>query len=421
MDKRQKEFKYLDIYIKELEQKLGWGNRYEWTNYNFKKISENILNKTGISISVSSVRRVLVLDKSYKSRFNPQLETKNALVKYLGYENWADFKEKKKKEKINFPVSFKKFFGIFSITLLLLVIAIGLFFIISNWGEKNRIVYFSGKHLKGYAPHTVAIHYDLTHSKGNKHYIDFGEAYNSLSKTFLSKEEHIITHTYYNSYYYKIKLFNKNKLIATENVLVKSTGWDAGIIMENKDYILVSDHDLSTSGYLSIPDTNLIKYGIDTSGAFRTEYKIVDDFPVSLNNSSIALKIRSKLIDGGPSCYIARLLLLSEDSQISYTFTNKGCSSKSNISIGQTTELKGKHDDLQYLAIELFEWNKIKIINEENQNMLMINNQEVFSSSFEENFGDLKAVHIEFSGRGSIDDFMIINPLSNDTILYNGF
>jgi hypothetical protein len=106
---------YLTICINELEKKVKWGNRNEWTNFHFTTLSSQISSVSGIIISISSVRRLMGQDKFYKKEYNPQMGTKNALAQYLGYLNWADFKLKNKKNGIHFnekPDSFIRFLTI---------------------------------------------------------------------------------------------------------------------------------------------------------------------------------------------------------------------------------------------------------------------------------------------------------------------
>ena len=47
----------LQLCLKEIEDKLQWGDSLNWTNREFTELSELLLEKTDISLSVSSIRR----------------------------------------------------------------------------------------------------------------------------------------------------------------------------------------------------------------------------------------------------------------------------------------------------------------------------------------------------------------------------
>ena len=412
MDKKQTEIKYLELYVKELEQKMGWGSKYEWTNYNFKKINEGILEKTGISISVSSIRRVLGLDKSYKTRFKPQLETKNALAKYLDYENWADFKNKKKKNAI--PIHFKSIY-LYILLALFLFGSIGFYFLISL--NKNNPVYFKVKHKNGYSPHTIAVHYDLSQTSGKSFYIDFGEMYNNRNRTFLSKHEHIITHTYYNSYFYKIRLLNKDKTVTFDNVLVKSKGWDGGVIYNNEYYKFDSSEVNKEKGQIRISPKMLHAFGIDTTKNYTTEFIKSSDFKFGLNNTLI--NVSAKAIPNGINndCSTIRLRFLCENELIDYTISNKGCESLSSLKAGNI-KLDGKYKKLDKLTCNIYNFNEYRLITTGDSLIIKINNNEIFKTNPPVRTGKLRVIHIEFKGNGVINEVKILNN-ETEQILYN--
>ena len=92
----------LSVCKKEIIEKTGWGNPDNWTYYNFNHLSQDISDTTGINISISSVRRLMGKDKHYKENYTPQFETRNALVRYLGYKNWYEFSKHYTSQKLSF-------------------------------------------------------------------------------------------------------------------------------------------------------------------------------------------------------------------------------------------------------------------------------------------------------------------------------
>src|SRR5579864_1019892 len=74
-----------------IEEKLGWGGSYQWTNQDFDLLSEKIYEVTGVTLSQTTLKRIWGKVK-YDSA--PTVTTLNTLAKFIGFENWRDFRQK---------------------------------------------------------------------------------------------------------------------------------------------------------------------------------------------------------------------------------------------------------------------------------------------------------------------------------------
>lgn len=71
-----------------IEDKLGWGKAEDWSNYDFSKLSEEVLNKTQVRLSVTTLKRIwgkLKYDNA------PALTTLNAVAMFAGYSDWRTY------------------------------------------------------------------------------------------------------------------------------------------------------------------------------------------------------------------------------------------------------------------------------------------------------------------------------------------
>jgi len=86
MSKQEKE--YLVTLKSQIEEVLGWGTSKGWTNADMEKLSELIFTKTGVSLSISTFKRLFG-----KVRYNsiPTLSTLNALVQFIGFDSWRTY------------------------------------------------------------------------------------------------------------------------------------------------------------------------------------------------------------------------------------------------------------------------------------------------------------------------------------------
>ena len=78
----------------QIESQLQWGESSVWNNYDFEKLSEQITEKTSVSLSVSTLKRIFG-KVSYKSE--PSMTTLNALAQFLttkiGVTFWSKIQE----------------------------------------------------------------------------------------------------------------------------------------------------------------------------------------------------------------------------------------------------------------------------------------------------------------------------------------
>ena len=78
--------------ILELRKKTGYEDSATIIQRDIEYLCTEIAEKTNIHISISTIKRLL---NGQFSRL-PQIATLNAITFYLGYDNWQDFKIKKK-------------------------------------------------------------------------------------------------------------------------------------------------------------------------------------------------------------------------------------------------------------------------------------------------------------------------------------
>src|SRR5579859_7673358 len=68
-----------------IETSLGWGDSASWTNEDFDSLSDRIFERTSVSLSVSTLKRIWGKVK-YDS--SPTTATLNALARFAGFEGW---------------------------------------------------------------------------------------------------------------------------------------------------------------------------------------------------------------------------------------------------------------------------------------------------------------------------------------------
>ncbi|MGE8293870.1 MAG: hypothetical protein ACN6ON_19415, partial [Sphingobacterium sp.] len=72
-----------------IENQLEWGETTSWSTADFEKLSEKIQEKTGVILSVSTLKRIFGR-VDYQS--TPSLTTLNTLAQFIDYEDWRTFR-----------------------------------------------------------------------------------------------------------------------------------------------------------------------------------------------------------------------------------------------------------------------------------------------------------------------------------------
>lgn len=71
------------------EEKTGWGDSDLWNNQDFLELSQMIFDRTGVALSHVTLKRIWGKVR-YESL--PRTGTLNAIVQFLGYWNWREFR-----------------------------------------------------------------------------------------------------------------------------------------------------------------------------------------------------------------------------------------------------------------------------------------------------------------------------------------
>ena len=224
-----------------IEEKLGWGGSSQWTNQDFDLLSEKIYEVTGVTLSQTTLKRIWGKVK-YDSA--PTVTTLNTLAKFIGFENWRNFRQKQtmtaQTAVADEPVREQKTASATEKSgkpFLFTAIAIGLTFMsILSWNffsnkskakKENRpagAYQFSSKKmvLRG-VPNSVVFEYDARLSTADSIFIQ--QSWDNRLRTRVPKDQHLHTSIYYYPGFFKAKLLADDKIVKEHDVFIQTDGW----------------------------------------------------------------------------------------------------------------------------------------------------------------------------------------------------
>ncbi len=237
------EYDYIEKCKHLIECRLEWAPSAEWKSRDYEYLSELILEKTNISISISTVKRIW---KNDPLRI-PHVSTLNAFAQFLDYEHWNDFKTKLKNEIRPSVVSENKtdrknttryipiMVGVFTT-----IIIIFLLFIFYNHGKGKKsallvntkdVLFTSKKTVTSGLPNTVVFNYDISKTTFDSAFIQ--QDWDPGKRKRIAKEDQYHTCIYYYPGYYTARLVLNNQEVKKFPLFITTNGW---IAVYKKDY-----------------------------------------------------------------------------------------------------------------------------------------------------------------------------------------
>jgi hypothetical protein len=419
---------YIKIIIRRIENKLQWNKVSLWTDNEFRKLSSLIYEDTSISISPQTLKRLFGKVK-YKNDYKTQPATKDALARFLGYDDWDTFI----KDQIHSIPKYlyllrsrisKKHLKTILILLFLSTLVTGSYLYILS-GIKNKKVTFYAENVTGVVPHTVSIHLNISSLRNKDVYIDFdqNEAEDKNKEELIDKHLTLINHCFESPGYFNVKLISGGKLLASTKIHVLSEGWTT-YYFNNDDFILRKFvfglenrvQKVENDGILYISPAELSNKGFNGNTVYYLEHLLYKDFHISADSCVFEVRYRNSSEIGGISCYDEEFRIIGENGLVSVILVQKGCHRWSEITVGEK-QLNGKYNDLSFLSVDLSSWNTLKIITNDNKVLIINNSDTIFTTPYSQLLGQIKGIRFLTKGSGAFDYVRLYN--NQDELLFD--
>lgn len=408
--------KHLQYCLYQIEEKLNWGKSSVWKEPEFLQLSKLISKETEISISPQTLKRLYGKIK-YKDYYNPQRATKDALVKFLGFNNWTEFTKHyedtvaSEEQREKWPFWKRKSYRI---ALLVLSVAAVLMLLILYVGkfnpnmetEQNIPFSFDTTDSVGSVPYTVSVSYNIKQIHSDSIYVDFDFKHPITGPELvkLDKQRSLYNYTYQIPGYYHISLYRNDRELTVKNILATSHDWDSYLFNEGKQVIWLDNKIKAskTSGYLYYSPQDLVENGFDINAVFYVDHRIFKDFEIDGDNFEMKVRFKNSEKTGGITCYDFVTTLFCEKNFIYFKLMERGCSGYSGIKVGKT-ELNGVDENLSSFTFNTERWNNLYIVVKEKKVQVFVNNELIFSNSYQGSNGKILGIEQMFKGIGMLD------------------
>ncbi len=421
---------YLEVCKCRVEEKLGWGSSNTWSHNDFLEASERISEDSGITLSVTTIKR---LWGKVKYDGSPNTGTLNALAIYLGYQNWRSFKlsqdelrerapmiEESVREntvllqedvqtriQVNKPVIKQGKRNKFYVSLLssAALIAAMFYFFFMKAKENERIeaqnIVFHSEPVTTGLPNTVVFNYDLTPFEFDSAFIQ--QNWDPRRRQRIKPENNQMTSVYYYPGHFQAKLVINDKVVKEHGVLIPTEGW-LGFIDVSKDLppVYIYPQQLYGRGTLHTSMQVLAdKKGVALND-FNLTYCNARDYGVDGDNFTLETAIKNNLDEGGLTCQESYIYLDGETGIIGFPLSALGCVGNIGLDASEV-HISGKDKDLSVFGADLSCWNKLKCEVTNKKVALFVNQKLVYSLSYKKPMGKIMGINFSFQGTGAVD------------------
>ena len=159
---------------------------------------------------------------------------------------------------------------------------------------------------------------------------------------------------------------------------------------------------------LSLPANALEEIAANADPLIST-FHLVDDFrEVSADNFQLEAKIRTVYQDKWAVCQRTRIVILGTTGDMIIPFSIPGCVSDIGLMLNDVF-LSGKKHDLSAFGVELNEFREITIKVQEKTSTGFVDQNEIYSGSYNTSVGRLVGMRFRFLGAGEVKDLKVTN------------
>ena len=387
----------------QIEQKFSFGPGRGYTQKDLELLCSEIETKTGVVISLSTIKRLW--KGEYKQ--SPQLATLNALAALLDFKDWKDFKSAhqatiKPARTISQKVIMLVAGGAIAAGLLIFSFA-------TRTSTKSAfkpivkgdVAFEASKTVTAGIPNTVIFKYDVSNVVADSFYLQ--QSWNRDQRVALDPKEKILTSIYYESGFHKARLIANDSVIAIRPIHIISNGWEPHIYRSDSDPEItdLKNERFVSHGQLHIDSNVLVRRNIDFTKRFHTRITNSQPFDLHSDNFRFSTRLKADRVFH-QLCPWMRLVIVTDVSSFSISWTGKGCETNARYKLGEITR-SGSNNNLSALGCDLFDWQDVELIVENRSATIYLNGRPAYHEDYKENCGNIMTLIYIVDGTGSID------------------
>lgn len=393
-----------------IEKQLDWGDPSTWQSKDFEILNEVILEKTRVSLSASTLRR---LWGRVEYNHLPSGTTLDTLARFADFESWRAFTKRGKEipallnpyPEIKQVVANERKKSGWLIKAALVAAGIVVISLLGIYAKrtvpppKGNFV-FNLRPVTRSIPNSVIFTYDVKTNPGDLAFIQ--QSWDPDTRVTIDKNKHQYTSVYFRPGFYHAKLGVNNKVVKEQLLMVPTTGW-LGLIANHPIPVYLDNKEFLNSHGLHIATSVIVQKNVPLGPQPpQVEYYNVGNFePVSLREFSFTCEIKNNFHQGAAACQFARILLFTDNTPVIIELSAKGCVSDLRLLNGGYF-MSGKDNDLSGFGTNLSQWTKVTCKCEGSKIQYYINDKLAFESPRPLYNESIIGIGYHFQGTGEV-------------------
>jgi hypothetical protein len=412
----------LDKLLKAIEKQLGWGSSSDWQSKDFERLCELVFERTKISLSPSTLKRVW---GKVEYHHLPSMTTLDTLSKFAGFENWRTFNINNPKNEIDHepteavavqPVNhYKVSIKAVGFTAALVVIGLLSFYAFrKTMPVIHNVQYkFSSRRLTQDIPNTVIFDYDA--SAAPRDSVSIQQSWDPRTESRVSKNGHQHTSVYYEPGFYKAKLVVNHQVVKEHPLMIPTNGW-LGLIENKPIPVYLENKDFVSDSLMRLP-VELIRsknIPLNPQPPIIKFFNVGNFSPVPLKGFSFSCSVKNEYHSGAAACALAAVFLITDEAPIKISLGIKGCASELDL-ICVDKYISGKTADLSGFGTDMFKWVTLSCKSNGNKISYYVNGKLTYECPFPKKQVHIIGMSFAFLGTGAVKD---IRLAEKDQIVY---
>ncbi|HMS71155.1 MAG TPA: hypothetical protein PKD18_23580 [Saprospiraceae bacterium] len=390
----------------------GYENLSTISHRDYNLVAEEIAEKTGILISVSTIKRLL------KGQFSkaPQVSTLNALATYIGYKNWQEYKQHSKPniqviQKTNLNINWKK---ASYLTASILMISLCVYVLRSNTANTQKEESFSfTKTTSNNLPNTVVFNYDVSEIPGDSFFIQ--QSWDINRRVKIDPNAHTLTDIYFEPGHHIAKLIVNDQVIKTLPVKITTAEWFCYV--KSPDFSSLPIYLQTKYNFegrkLSLTEKDLVEAKVSVE---EEKYIYLSLIPKDAykTGENFTFRARARLHEYRANhCPFILFDLATESQPFFFSAIKPGCESNSMAQFGERFML-GKQEDLSAFSYDIREWLDVRVEVKNKEITIFYNNQQVYKTQYKIDTGNITGFTFISNGICEVEYIQLLDKNLNE-------
>ena len=397
----------------QLETHLGWGSSETWSNYDVERLSERILQQTGVSLSTSTLKRILG-KVDYKSA--PSLTTLNTLAQFLSYTDWRDFQVRTAETEMAatpveqpLPVPLTKKPRWIIPWLRLALPAIFLLGLVSFLLRKETpylptdFQFTSNTMLTRGLPNSVIFSYDATRARDNDS-VFISQSWDTRRKVFVHKNDHHHTAIYYYPGFYRAKLMIGGQVLREHDLQINTDGW-LGLVEADWGQVPLyfKPSDMGSAQTIRVTGELLAKYGVKR-GSSNSKIILVNQQAIQgirTDAFDFETEVRSLNDSGVDACQRVEVVLHAKNDLLVVPLVEPGCIGDISVT-AYGYYASSRRANLSGFGCHPSQWNQLRVSCRSGLVTFFVNQRAIYQARIKNRPAEIIGVQVRFNGPGAV-------------------